>query len=158
MLRLKRVWFACYPFVSIAGMVTVFTFLVNSWIDKSTGVTLIGAFISIAFFTQKQKLEELAEFRKLFESFNKRYDALEQQLSAVLLQPKNKVLSRSERECIIRYFNLCAEEYLYYKKGLIFKEVWVAWRAGMDQYKTSKAIEDIWNEEPQRPSYYGFEF
>lgn len=33
-------------------------------------------------------------------------------------------LGQEDAATLYRYFNLCAEEYLYYKRGYIYPEVW----------------------------------
>ena len=55
------------------------------------------------------------------------------------------------------YFNLCAEEYLFYKRGYIYPEVWWSWVAGMKFYHDDKRIKRLWVEELSSGSYYGFD-
>lgn len=157
-LIVRQVWFFCYWIVCIGGIITLVILMLTSSIAKSGLVTLTGVIISIAFFTQRQKLEELSEFRVLFSEFNKRYHKMEPDLDDLRDLGEKTELSNQQRELVIRYFNLCAEEFLFYKKGLIYGEVWRAWRKGMDQYKNVRAVANAWVSECETGSYYGFKF
>lgn len=53
------------------------------------------------------------------------------------------------------YFNLCAEEYLYFQKGYIYKEVWTAWCYGIRFFFESPRIRPQWQQEEETNSYYG---
>jgi hypothetical protein len=88
---------------------------------------LITCTISFVYFIQKQKIEELRLFKELFQEFNDRFDNLNDDLNRICengIDPKNK---RKDIQKLYDYFNLCGEEYLYYRKGYIFPEVWEAW-------------------------------
>jgi hypothetical protein len=52
---------------------------------------------------------------------------------------------------------LCAEEYLYFKKGFVFPEVWTAWVNGMRVFASSPRIRALWKEELKNNSFYGFQ-
>ncbi|MBK8516192.1 MAG: hypothetical protein IPL55_07840 [Saprospiraceae bacterium] len=63
---------------------------------------------------------------------------------------------KTKEAIIIDYLNLCAEEYLWYKKGRIDTEVWSAWKAGMIYYFKQDAFkDDIEKQKVQKDSYYG---
>lgn len=47
-------------------------------------LTAVGALISIVFFVQKQKLEELKMFKDLFREFNERYDDMNEKLNKIV--------------------------------------------------------------------------
>ncbi len=158
MLFVRQVWFFSYWVACLGGIVILVFLMQTSSIEKSGLVTLIGIIISIAFFTQKQKLEELREFRVLFSGFNKQYHKLEPDLDKLCNLDENSKFTDEQRAVVIRYFNLCAEEFLFYKKGLIYREVWRAWRNGMDQYKNVHIIADVWALEYETSSYYDFKF
>ena len=53
------------------------------------------------------------------------------------------------------YFNLCAEEHLFYKRGFIDEDVWEAWQNGMRYYFGKDVVADLW-EEQNEESYYEF--
>jgi hypothetical protein len=41
------------------------------------------------------------------------------------------VFTPNQRNLVIDYFNLCAEEFLWYKKNRIPNDVWSAWKSGI---------------------------
>jgi hypothetical protein len=59
-------------------------------------------------------------------------------------------------DTLYKYFNLCAEEYLYYTKGYIYPEVWSAWWNGMIVFCRNPRIRRIWSDELNTNAYYGF--
>jgi hypothetical protein len=64
--------------------------------------------------------------------------------------------SREDRQVLMDYFNLCAEEYLYFNAGYIDTSVWKSWMRGMKAYAAVPAIRGLWEKELQSGSYYGF--
>lgn len=76
-----------------------------------------------------------------------------------LKQDQSRPLEPSERNVVINYFNLCAEEYLWKTKGRIPKDVWCAWRAGIIENlsiaQVKQAFMDETSSEAGKTSYYG---
>jgi hypothetical protein len=54
---------------------------------------------------------------------------------------------------LVEYFNLCAEEYLFFKEGYIHPEAWQSWCRGMVYYLQDDGIRGAWNEEMTSDSY-----
>jgi hypothetical protein len=73
---------------------------------------------------------------------------VEENTPATELPPEDKAL-------IVDYFNLCAEEYLFYQEGFIHRQAWRAWCRGMSGYLRRHPFKDIWNEEVKSDSFYG---
>lgn len=119
----------------------------------TTVATVVGAILSLAYFLQKQKLEELRLFRELFKEFNMRYDEMNEDLARIADLTPNDI-GKSDRLKIVDYLNLCGEEYLYFKLGYIEPSVWAAWYNGMKVLISSKAIGAIWDQEKKTASYY----
>jgi hypothetical protein len=128
----------------------------DSWESR---IPLIAAFVSLVFFIQKHKLEELHLFSELFKEFNGRYNELNETL--------NKIKSRTDEltdkdediklvNVLYDYFNLCGEEYLYYKEGYILPDVWKAWKNGMKIFFDDPKIKRVWDKDCNTESYYGF--
>ncbi|MUP45389.1 hypothetical protein E0K83_06470 [Gramella sp. BOM4] len=103
--------------------------------------------------------------KELFEDFNKRYDSLNNKLYNIVTDSKDNMkvdslsqLSKSQKKTIIDYFNLCAEEYFWYKRGRIDNKIWNSWQAGMNFWYKHKIISDMWHEEVKskngKLSYY----
>lgn len=119
-------------------------------------VGLVGAVIAgtlgFCYFVQQQKLAETALFHQLFTGFNARYDKLNGPLAALLSETN---LLPEQRNVIVDYFNLCAEEYLFYQQGYIPRIVWRSWCRGMAWYLKRHPFKDVWNEELSTESFYG---
>jgi len=132
-----------------------FAFLAFKFGDEGK-IGLIGSVVAgtlgFIYFIQQQKLAETVLFHQLFVAFNARYDKLNDQLVALLPE---KSLSLDQRNIIVDYFNLCAEEYLFYQQGYIPRNVWRSWCRGMAWYLKRHPFKDIWNEEVQSDSFYG---
>ena len=122
---------------------------------KNAAITIIGGTFAFTYFIQKQKLEETILFRQAFARFNKRYDKLNEVLFAIKM--RNRIDGHEDHNKLVDYFNLCAEEYLLYRKGYIPIKVWNSWLNGMNVYWENEAIRKIWVEELKTSSYYGFE-
>ena len=55
------------------------------------------------------------------------------------------------------YFNLCAEEYYWYKKGRIDDTIWKSWQAGMNSWYTNKpVIKEAWEKEYKNFGHQSF--
>ena len=115
----------------------------------------VGAIFSFIFATQRQKLEELTLFKKLFTEFNTRYDRFNEELNRIVEEDADAELSRKDRNLLDDYFNLCSEEYLFYRQGYIYPEVWKAWRNGMRIFYENERINRLWKSELETDSYYG---
>lgn len=117
---------------------------------------VVAAVLGFCYFVQQQKLAETQLFYELFTGFNARYDGLNEDLKritdenipAVSLLPEDEAL-------IVDYFNLCAEECLFYQEGFIHQKAWQALCRGMLGYLRRHPFKDIWNEEVKSDSFYG---
>ncbi len=119
-------------------------------------VSVIGGLFTIAYTIQKHQLEEVRLFRELFGEFNKRFDGLNKDLNRIRQGNAEDQLKNEEIDTLYKYFNLCAEEYLYYTKGYIYPEVWSAWWNGMIVFCRNPRIRRIWSDELNTNAYYGF--
>lgn len=124
--------------------------------DRSTDYvgTAIAGTLGFFYFVQQQRLAETQLFHALFTAFNARYDKLNGALALLAAQP-SEPLSGCDRNVIIDYFNLCAEEYLFYREGYIKRDVWRSWCRGMLWYLKRKPFIDVWNDEVKTESFYG---
>ena len=139
--------------LTILVAVTLATFFYMKGSDWPILLSIIGGLFSFIYFIQKQQLEEAKLFKELFIEFNKRYDELNDKLNHILTA--NTELSGKDIDTLYDYFNLCAEEYLFYRKGYSYPEVWAAWCDGMSHYLKHEEIERLWLDEQRSPSYYG---
>lgn len=116
------------------------------------GGSVAGA-LGFCYFVQQQKLAETHLFHQLFTSFNQRYDKLNGPLSEMV--GNGTEITEKQRKLVVDYFNLCAEEYVFYQGGYIPLEVWRSWCRGMAWYLKRHPFKDIWNEEVKTESFYG---
>lgn len=150
-----RHWlFRWYGWIAAIATIVAIAWAANDDINRLQILTGAGAAIlGFCYFVQQQKLAETQLFHNLFSSFNARYDAMNGDLADILecggeISPKNKKI-------VVDYFNLCAEEYLFYKEGYIHPKAWTAWCRGMQWYLRRHPFKDVWNEEVQTDSFYG---
>lgn len=118
-----------------------------------TGIGAVGGFV---YFLYRQHLDETNLFKGLFTDFNARYDKLSNDLNKIVDESKDGLLSLIERDTVYKYFNLCAEEHLFYEAGYIDKKVWSAWQKGMKVFFCQPRIAALWEIEKKNDSYYGF--
>ena len=116
----------------------------------------LGITFGISYFAMQHNLQEVQFFKALFSEFNKRYDALNSALNTILLGSDDIPLTNEERLLLFDYFNLSGEEFLYYRKGFIYPEIWESWHNGMKAYCASRRIRELWKSEIESGSYYGF--
>lgn len=119
-------------------------------------LTLLAGLGAFVFFLYKQHIDETRLFMQLFKSFNERYDELNGPLSDILEDPENRIFRAAERKHLVDYFNLCAEEHMYFKAGYIDPSVWLAWRKGMRVYLEDSRIRKLLEDELKTGSYYRF--
>ena len=115
--------------------------------------TTLAAGLGFCYFAQKQKLEELRLFKDLFTDFNRRYDAMNDRLADI--RAGNNPNEPAARKTLVDYFNLCAEEFLFFDEGYIHPAAWRSWCRGMLYYIEHDGIRRIWDEEVGTDSYYG---
>ena len=137
-------------------LVIIVALIVRDHVDWKLSVTVVGGILSSIYFVQKQRLEELRLFEELFSEFNERYGALNEKVNQIIGTNQEAKLTQDEINTLYDYFNLCGEEYLYYKQGYILPEVWEAWLNGMKIFYQNKRIRKLWEEELATNSYYGF--
>lgn len=116
----------------------------------------VAAAAGFAYFLYSQHLAETRLFTELFRQFTAKYDALNERLNEIASRDATSMLSLADKQLLFDYFNLCAEEYLYYKTGFIDAEVWTSWRRGMAEFAKARHIRSLWGAELAAGSYYGF--
>lgn len=124
-----------------------------------------AGFVMTAYYSwHSKRIANHQMMKDLFTEFNQRYDCLNEDLELIHKHYGSlEDLKKSEhfdhyRSVVIDFFNLCAEEYYWYRKGRIDKNVWRSWHVGMNSwYRSSKVIEDLWKNEVDNgflESYY----
>jgi hypothetical protein len=118
-------------------------------------ITVGGGIITLYLGLIKYWIDADAMFKTLFQSFNERFDKLNNDLNKVA--NGDSPVGKTPNEVIQDYLNLCSEEFYWYKKGRIPKIVWNSWLAGMNDYLKSDQIKSYFDSQKQYDkSYYGF--
>lgn len=149
-----------FAFIFILTLVAFFCFFKDAN-DFHVGIfiAILGGNISFYFGILKYSLENDRVFKELFYEFNNRYDEKYNDLINDLVRDEKRELSDDEKNILIDYFNLCSEEYLWYTKKRIPKEVWDAWEYGIKGNLKIKNIKELYLSEIRnsdfRKSYYG---
>jgi len=123
-------------------------------------IGLFGILITIIFNNFNRKLSKDKMNKELFTEFNARYDKLNDSLNKIVYEYKKIEDIEKNPELkndLIDYFNLCAEEYYWYKKERIDSLVWEAWSDGMNDWYEHDIIKKAWDKEIEKfgcRSYY----
>jgi hypothetical protein len=154
----KELWFNYYVLIVLFFLLLIM--VVFSIFTEKTGESSLSSFATFAgiglttiYFVQKQKLEEIKLFKNLFTEFNSRYDRLNGKISDI----KSKKIDdpNAINKILDDYFNICSEEYLFYKEGRIHKQVWGSWCRGMKEHLLDPVINSYWEKAQKENSYYG---
>ncbi len=94
--------------------------------------------------------------KELFVYFNDRYDGMNESLMKSLKTVG--ALTTDDVNNFVDYFNLCAEEHVFHELGCIYEPVYLAWRNGMKWFGKDPRVVNLWMQERESNSYYGFEF
>ena len=150
----KNIWMWC---VVASALIVVLYFIVPSpYRSASVLLSIVGSFWAFVFYMHRRHAEDTRFAKELLTEFNRHYDELSSDLQLACWRE-----ARFEQETklqFIKYFNLCAEEWLFWSTGYIYDPVWRAWRNGMKQYAKDNRVMAIWDEEAKTDSYYGFDF
>jgi hypothetical protein len=153
-LRNKR-WYASFFLLGSIAVVAAW-----HWFGGDRPELLLsgmGAVGGLFYFFYRQHLDETKLFKELFFEFNERYGQLSDDLNRILFGPSDGDCSETERQVLFGYFNLCAEEYFFYRAGYIDSDVWQSWRRGMSVYFRHPRIRQLWVSDCRADSYYGFQ-
>ncbi len=119
-------------------------------------LSITGAVAALVHFLYSQHNHNTERFIGLFRDFNAQYDKLNDRLNTLLLKDGNLMLEAADKQLLYDYFNLCAEEYMFFKSGYIDTEVWQSWLKGMKYFASNAEVRRVWSEELESASYYGF--
>ena len=103
-------------------------------------------------------------FHQLFRDFNSRYSKVNFSLQELLEKSKDESYTLQNlnddaelRDKMMDYFNICAEELYWKKKGRIPDDVWNAWKIGMDSwYNEIPILRELWKEEISGDGYKSY--
>jgi hypothetical protein len=150
----RRRYPAVFLILSLALLIGGYYF--GEWNLKGQwAIPVLGVAVGFTTFLFTQQLQETRLFSELFKEFNTRYNGLNGPLNKIV-ETADTGFNREDRQVLMDYFNLCAEEYLYFRAGYLDKAVWSAWVRGMKFYADVPGIRRIWEMEIEGGSYYGF--
>lgn len=139
----------CNPQVFVTFIIGVFTLFITWWFNQNN--------LKIT----HQKME-----KELFKEFNERYDKLNDDLSKLdtvgnLSQLKeiksSSDVSKTMYNVLMDYFNLCSEQYYWYKRNRISQEIWDSWYSGMMFYYNSfPIVKAVWQDEIKGDGYKSY--
>lgn len=153
--KVKAFWFKYYVFIVPVILVTITAAIIIMRVRDPLALfaTFSGVALTTIYFVQKQKLEEMKLFKDLFTEFNTRYECQNEKLADI---KANKINGSDDINKVLDdYFNLCSEEYLFYKEGRIHNEAWGSWCRGMKEHLSNDVIKAYWKEAQKENSYYG---
>ena len=158
-IKIKNIVYKYYWILAIAIVILLLIWVLISKpdVDITIVVSVLTLVFSFTFFIQKQRLEEIKLFTDLFREFNERYSNLNDDLNRIVTKKSADKLPDGDKNILFDYFNLCAEELFYFKRGFIPVEVWESWVNGMKEYYKNILIRSIWDNELKQGSYYGFD-
>lgn len=152
---MRHFLFRFYGWIALFGGLLGIGFVLHCYTGEQ--IPLIGSVVATAlgfcYFVQQQRLSETALFKEIFTEFNHRYDQLNDDLMKIA--EGNGVVALEQRQTIVDYFNLCAEEYLFFRQGYIIPEVWRSWCRGMIFYMSKEPFKSLWEQEQLSESFYG---
>ena len=159
---------ASFPAVFLVVVVALFGAGYAFWGDKDgqaflqpkNAFELLIAVVGIAgaftHFLYGQHHQDTQMFVNLFAKFNERYDKLNEKLNAIVSRPVDLPLLPEHINTLYDYFNLCAEEHLFYEAGYVDEVVWQAWLRGMKYFAKDAAVLRLWKQDMATGSYYHF--
>jgi hypothetical protein len=151
----NRRWYPWLFLALFAGLFVVARALSGTELRIEWVISILGGAGGLTTILYTQHLQETRLFSDLFKEFNARYNELNNQLNRIV-ETSDTGIHGEDRQSLMDYFNLCAEEYLYYQAGYIDEAVWESWILGMKCFSDASAIRRIWEQELAGGSYYGF--
>ncbi|TDQ18600.1 hypothetical protein DFQ04_0404 [Algoriphagus boseongensis] len=119
----------------------------NTRFDERVFLGILGIMATMYLGTLRTRMEHDKLFKELFTDFNTKYDNQLNDLLNDLRANPERDLEPEETQMIFDYFNLCAEEYLWRKKGRIPSDVWEAWKAGIQSNLEIPQVRELFNKE-----------
>ncbi len=150
----RSIWPWCVTATVVLGL--VFIVVPSAYRSGIVLLTAIGGLWALAFYLHGRHAADARLVKELLSEFNERYDRLGSDLQFAL-STRGDFEKETELR-FVRYFNLCAEEWLFWRAGYIYDPVWKAWENGMKQYSRDPRVVELWKREEKTDSYYGFQF
>ncbi len=143
--------------ITAISFVIVIYLLWCKQVENTLAIGILGTIATFYFGVLKYKMENDKIFNELFTSFTTRYDDKLNDLFNELRLDLVKKIELDDKKLIIDYFNLCAEEYMWYSRNRIPKSVWIAWKAGIIENLEIVQVKEVYLKETKNggKSFYG---
>lgn len=126
---------------------------------------LVGLVITFIFSISNRKLNHQKMEKELFSEFNRRYDTFNDSLNLLdslttldeLKSTCSLIDNKNMHHLLIDYFNLCAEEYYWYRRKRINKLLWSSWNSGMMYYYNKHpVVRELWQSEVREGGFRSY--
>jgi len=125
-----------------------------------------GLYVTHQYSKKQHQLAEDKFNHTLMMRFSDWYNELNNHLHSIkTLEENDSILTAKELRAnhpklyskLNDYLNLCAEEKLWYSKGVIDKRVWKSWQVGMDHWYTNlHTLKNLWQSEKENGNYKSY--
>ncbi|MFY9484746.1 MAG: hypothetical protein WAP74_03965 [Patescibacteria group bacterium] len=120
-------------------------------LDKDT-ISLIGGIVGlfsvptvIILNAIQAKNQRIQAFMQIMNYVNRSYSEVHETLNTLPQSIQDyHDLKTTERLAISRYINLCFEEWMYWKLGMLHKRIWPSWRQGIAEKFNHPVIKYLW--------------
>ncbi len=115
-------------------------------IQIATLISLVGGFLGVIYtinnYRRQMNAQILMQYTERYERILDRFppEALEARFDAKALPPESPQL----RLCVLKYLNLCAEEYYLRKHGYLAESVWRIWEGDLNRIVGSPLLQREW--------------
>jgi hypothetical protein len=119
---------------------------IDSLLKYVTAAGVICTFLSLAFTVRSVRrqinAEILMKYTKRYEHILDKFpqDALFARFDSRSLPPQSAQLTL----CLLKYLNLCSEEFYLWKNGYLAKSVWAAWEGDLKRMIASPMLQRSW--------------
>lgn len=156
---MKKVYLKYAIALAIIVVTIISTIQLEIKLDYFIGLLTVIVTFSIGYLNINIQNDKI--FYDLFQKFNESYDTKFNDIfNKINLSDDQKeidLLIKNDEKLIIDYINFCAEEYLWFSKGRIPKDVWLNWRSGIVSNLKQNEVKKIYDNEMNKYhfSYYG---
>jgi|TARA_B100001971_G_C17911739_1_gene393226 hypothetical protein len=111
----------------------------------ATGFTAIGLITGVQIYKKQMNAQLFIEYTKRYEKVLSSFppDALQVRLKLTGEPPK---ASEETSRAVLRYLNLCSEEFYLCKQGYLSKNIWKIWEEELNRTLRSPLLKREWNE------------
>jgi len=145
-------------FAIIAFAIIFITYIIFDY-NNNIFLGLLGTTATLYFGAIRYKIEDDKFFKDLFNEFNNKYDEEFNDLLNELRDNADYELNVDQKNIIIDYLNLSAEEFLWRSKNRIPSDVWESWKSGIKNNLEISQVNEVYQTEILnsygRKSFYG---